>query len=327
MSASELDTSEDIVFDPLVLAITDDSGPAPRRSDPSESWQTGKIDFGYTCKKTAQKGDLYLFYFGGDQEQGIFGFGVCDGNVQPKTENNWPFWPYWPKGWVCGYDPFLRLEQPVLLEDIVQDAILAKWWQGLPARGGPKTLLRNPDVARRILTLILRLNPSRATFLYPYLRRLPKLLKSSKPVTLSDEDSDPPLRIEYTSTRILRNTALGDELKALYECECQVCGRSLPTPKGPYIEVHHLRPLGNPHGGPDSWGNMLVLCPNCHAEFDGLGIAIHPETGLINCFDEGNELEGSSLLFLPGHELSRENTDYHWNRFCEAKGASARAST
>jgi hypothetical protein len=306
----------DIVFDPLKFSRKVTSPGEDRDQD----WDAGKVANGYTCKKSAKHGDLYLFWFA-EPYHGVYELGVCDGNVRTKDESNWPFWPEWPEGWVCGYDPFLRLENEVRLLDHVQtDPVLSNWWRGLPARGGPKTLLKNPIVARRILELILRLNPDLTALLGPYLVGLPAPSMPSGPIRLPEEDEGPPSRVVYTVTRIVRNTALGDELKNLYNYQCQVCGQRIDTPTGPYIEVHHLRPLGGEHAGPDSWDNMLVLCPNCHAEFDGLAIAICPQTDLIACFDEGNELEDCTPVFWPEHLLAKENIEYHWWRFCHAKG-------
>jgi hypothetical protein len=36
-------------------------------------------------------------------------------------------------------------------------------------------------------------------------------------------------------------------------------------------EAAHIRPLGAPHNGPDTWDNTLCLCPNHHVPFDHSG--------------------------------------------------------
>jgi predicted restriction endonuclease len=58
-------------------------------------------------------------------------------------------------------------------------------------------------------------------------------------------------------------------IKRLYDNTCQICRTRLVTASGPYSEGAHIRPLGIPHNGPDTLENILCLCPNCHALFDG----------------------------------------------------------
>jgi 5-methylcytosine-specific restriction protein A len=47
---------------------------------------------------------------------------------------------------------------------------------------------------------------------------------------------------------------------------CEGCGDDAPFTKrsdgSPYLEVHHKRPLAEK--GPDTVGNAIALCPNCH---------------------------------------------------------------
>lgn len=79
----------------------------------------------------------------------------------------------------------------------------------------------------------------------------------------------PPDRIETHVQRIVRDTNAAKSLKALYDYKCQVCGLRIEPASGSfYIEVHHVRPLGDGHKGLDTHSNMLVLCPNHHAMFD-----------------------------------------------------------
>lgn len=35
-----------------------------------------------------------------------------------------------------------------------------------------------------------------------------------------------------------------------------------------YSEVHHIKPLGQQHNGPDSKDNMICVCPNHHTVLD-----------------------------------------------------------
>lgn len=92
-------------------------------------------------------------------------------------------------------------------------------------------------------------------------------LIDSPPIAYDNEE--PPERIDAVISRIVRDTATSTTLKSKYNFKCQVCGTTLKYGSGKkYIEVHHLRPLGRPHDGPDIESNMLVLCPNHHALFD-----------------------------------------------------------
>ena len=85
----------------------------------------------------------------------------------------------------------------------------------------------------------------------------------------------PAPRREATTLRIVRDTAVSRQVKAIHEFRCQVCGIQLRGAAGPYAEAAHIRPLGAPHHGPDVLGNVLCLCPNHHVLFDlgSFGIA------------------------------------------------------
>lgn len=143
----------------------------------------------------------------------------------------------------------------------------------------------------------------------------------SKSVSLPDDDDEPPGSVVYTASRRIRNTAKGEELKLLYTGKCQVCGLRIRVPRegaGWYVEVHHLRPLGGKHQGLDNWNNMLVLCPNCHAAFDGLAMALEPKTCRLISFHRQHKKHGRKPIFRPSHDLAPENVEYHWHRFCQA---------
>jgi hypothetical protein len=94
-------------------------------------------------------------------------------------------------------------------------------------------------------------------------------LKPDGDDTIQPIDIDPPSRVVATTYRILRDTAVARKLKADHEYRCQICDTTIRLPDGTrYAEVHHLRPLGSPHDGPDVRENMVVLCPNHHAMCD-----------------------------------------------------------
>lgn len=85
----------------------------------------------------------------------------------------------------------------------------------------------------------------------------------------SPDTALPPLRVEATITRIVRDTQLVYRLKDLYKDTCQICRTRLELSTGRgYSEGHHMQPLGAPHNGPDKEENIIIVCPNCHALLD-----------------------------------------------------------
>ncbi|OYR83658.1 hypothetical protein DJ84_07675 [Halorubrum ezzemoulense] len=119
---------------------------------------------------------------------------------------------------------------------------------------------------------------------------------------------------ERTTTvqdRILRDQALVTELKTLYDHTCQICGYRLQngTDSG-YSEVHHIRPLGDPHVGPDIPENMLVCCPNHHVDFDNGMLTVNPDTHTVtHAYDDS--VSGTQLLIQVGHQIRPTFLEYH----------------
>jgi len=69
-------------------------------------------------------------------------------------------------------------------------------------------------------------------------------------------------------------------LKKLYNNRCMFCGERLQVSEDQfYSEAAHIKPIGIPHGGPDKSGNMLVLCPNHHLQFDRGILSLHEFKG------------------------------------------------
>lgn len=120
-----------------------------------------------------------------------------------------------------------------------------------------------------------------------------------------------PGRKRVTITRIVRDTSLSRFLKSLYDYECQICERTFGLPSGgKYAESHHLRPLGNKHGGVDHQSNMLVLCPNHHAMFDFGVIAVHPRDLRLLAIGEDIVEQGGQLSLLR-HRVDSAFLEYH----------------
>lgn len=140
-------------------------------------------------------------------------------------------------------------------------------------------------------------------------RELPDELES---LTVSPaEFRGEPGRYHTLLDRFHRDEGLAEELKALYGDRCQLCGDRLARGDGTgYSEVHHLRPLGHPHEGPDAHENMLVLCPNHHADFDNGVIMIDPTSRRAeHPYDSSSD--GEELLVAEDHELATRAVQYH----------------
>ena len=99
-------------------------------------------------------------------------------------------------------------------------------------------------------------------------------------------------------------------LKILYADKCQIvqCGFRLKyvNEKGKhssYSEVHHYNPLKNE--GDDDWSNMVVLCPNHHAEFDFRTKFINSDK--ITITDENGKETGETIRFHKDHKFDKKN--------------------
>jgi putative restriction endonuclease len=116
-----------------------------------------------------------------------------------------------------------------------------------------------------------------------------------------------PLKRQFTVTRTVRSTAVGEWVKRLHDFTCQICGSRLVTMAGPYAEACHIKPLGRPHNGPDKPENILCLCPNCHVLFDELALSINDDFSI--------EGRNSFLRPDPRHPISLEILRDH-RRMC-----------
>ena len=115
--------------------------------------------------------------------------------------------------------------------------------------------------------------------------------------------TETPRRDTVKTSRIIRNSAVGNKVKELHDHSCQICGMRLETPSGPYAECCHIRPLGKPHNGPDTLDNVLCLCPNHHALFDLHAIHIADNMTIVET--------GEGLGLAEGHVLSIAHIQYH----------------
>jgi len=99
-------------------------------------------------------------------------------------------------------------------------------------------------------------------------------------------------------------------LKILYADKCQIVqctfrlkyvnGNGVPSS---YSEVHHYNPLKNE--GDDDWSNMIVLCPNHHAEFDFRTKFI--DIDKITITDENGKKTDETIRFHKEHKFDEKN--------------------
>ncbi len=128
---------------------------------------------------------------------------------------------------------------------------------------------------------------------------------------LHDSNSVNPERTTTVQDRVLRDQTLVSELKSLYDHTCQLCGCRLQSGADTgYSEVHHIQPLGEPHNGPDIPENMLVCCPNHHADFDNGMLTVDPKTySIAHAYDDA--VSGTQLRIRGGHQVRSAFLTYH----------------
>jgi hypothetical protein len=323
----------DVVFIPNRVQYERDGRAANRRDDLLRLCRQGGAD-GWSCKKTAQEGDLYVFYMGKPVEQ-IVCIGVSDGEVVEEQNDGSFDWTNAPRAWFCGFRPLVALRYPVVVSENQSHAKLRQWWHGRPFQGGPRTV--PAEVVKPLLELIRRRNDSQKRLiarLADYMPSSPgsrgelKTRVRRKDPSIDDirqvavDAEGPPVRVPVTIRRVIRDTVRSGSLKKLYKHKCQCCGATLLTPQGggrPYAEVHHLRPLGAEHNGNDDWRNMLVVCPTCHAKLDLLALAIDPQTLRIHEFVGSRKSKQRTLTLAAGHVPRRDSLEYHWQMYLRLK--------
>ncbi|MGG3271495.1 HNH endonuclease [Priestia aryabhattai] len=115
--------------------------------------------------------------------------------------------------------------------------------------------------------------------------------------------------------RMIRNTSEAQKLKRYYKDECQICGKCLQTPNGSIAEAHHIQPYNRFHKGDDVKGNMIVLCPNCHTQFDHLYYAINPDSLLVHCYNSEDRYHLAPIRLKQGHRFNKKYLQYAWKLF------------
>ncbi|MFF2844360.1 YDG/SRA domain-containing protein [Paenarthrobacter sp. NPDC057981] len=145
------------------------------------------------------------------------------------------------------------------------------------------------------------------------------LIPSEVAMSLVRGEDVAPARRSMHVNQIIRDYGVAESVKRLYDNTCQMCSTRLVTAAGPYSQGAHIRPLGIPHNGPDTLENILCLCPNCHALFDGHALTVQPDGTVMNL-----GIATGKLRVAESHGLNYEHLAYQ-EQFSAAK--SARATT
>ncbi|MDB2310791.1 HNH endonuclease [Opitutales bacterium] len=133
-----------------------------------------------------------------------------------------------------------------------------------------------------------------------------RLIKQNPEVSVPVADASKPAkkraRVTSTISRLVRDTEIARKVKELYGYRCQICSTLISTNRGPYAEACHIKPLGRPHDGDDSEGNILCLCPNCHVGIDRFGLHILEDLTV--------QPIGQKITLRPSHQINLDNVRY-----------------
>ena len=270
----------DVVFTPL---LTGDAEDQTSRLKEFLSYASGRLE-GWTTKLSAMEGDLYIFWFGAPA-MAIRGVGVCCGDVEVHDNSDGKYdWTKAKKVYFADYEPFFLLDKPIVLTDIRMDKTLASWWASRPFQGAPKTMLKDPDAARRLVGLIAERNPATKKLLAPFFgaasppkrTHVPRPRDLTKLIDNALGRLDPPQRerIRRILGAVLREPTLRGDVLALWGGKCAACGLEMRAESNYECEVTHIRPVE--YEGNDSLRNALPLCRTHHWAFDNYVWAIRP---------------------------------------------------
>lgn len=130
----------------------------------------------------------------------------------------------------------------------------------------------------------------------------PTLTSSAPEHEIVTGSDSAPKRKRSEVVRVVRDSRVADQVKKLYDYECQACGTTLVTPVAKYAEGCHIRPLGKPHNGKDNLANILCLCANCHVLLDYHALTILDDFTIVET--------GRKLNVDPRHPIDLANLTY-----------------
>jgi len=146
----------------------------------------------------------------------------------------------------------------------------------------------------------------------------------AKPVRDVRWTDDAALEADYVERRRreveaqLRNPKNVSELKALYGNRCFFCQQRTIVGVDPerfYSEAAHIKPLGNPHNGPDQKSNMVLLCPEHHLQFDRGVLRLRRNAAglVVDSRIVGDPLDRKSVAPKEPHVLDQDQIDWHFS--------------
>lgn len=139
--------------------------------------------------------------------------------------------------------------------------------------------------------------------------------------TWSDEDAQDVamvLRRLQEMRAQIRNAQHVRELKALYQNGCAFCGKQTVIGVDPlkyYSEAAHIKPVGQPHNGPDRKDNMVILCPEHHLQFDRGVLRMQRRASGLRIFSKiaGDSLDGAAVRIRTPHAFNDDFVSWHYN--------------
>ena len=113
-----------------------------------------------------------------------------------------------------------------------------------------------------------------------------------------------------------RDRVLAVKLKELYKHQCMACGNALIIgldPERRHAESAHIKPLGFPYSGPDKPGNMIVLCPGHHIQFDRgiLSLKSSPMGITFVSRIKSDPVHGKIIALHSEHQLDPDCVNWH----------------
>ncbi|MGQ4329613.1 YDG/SRA domain-containing protein [Streptomyces hayashii] len=177
---------------------------------------------------------------------------------------------------IRGYEGDKRYSPPKgyrydgLFEIIAIRTSLSKW----PASDGSEIKICQFDLQRL---------PDMQQSLTPLERRVAEMIRAVEVQGEEGEgeESFPEVRT-MSVKRLMRSVATSQRVKNLYDGQCQLCGLRILGPDGkPHSQGAHVRPLGDPHFGPDVEPNILCVCPNCHVRLDVGAVVVDDDWSIV----------------------------------------------
>lgn len=331
----------DVVF--LPNRASDQTSPLGRYQRFRKCAKTGRINM-WSCKATAKRGDLYLFWFGAP-ELAVTAIGVNAGDVDKYDVGDVD---YSTTGFAfeSSYYSVIWLKAPIGVDQIRANVVLASWWAGSPFRGKPKTMLQNPKAASALLSLIVAANPASKPVIDPYLKPIdedaapaPKLSKKSKEKLgrLFDElRGAERKRLIQLVHRATRDRRLRPVVLAEWGHTCAACGQVLMD--GDEVSECEVAHIDEVHlAGADASDNVFPLCRRHHWAFDRLLWAVHPKkltmvvrkdlrkASLLSSL-HGKKLRVPTSVKGAHQVLSRKALTLRWERFIAGSARSSRST-